>query len=695
MIKDLITRFSKKVDFFQEDVVEQRSWINFILCLPLFAFAIVVAITYAIEIAFLIFILAIFMVIPNAYKKKLMEDFSFNQKQISYCILLIILLAFFLRIYNLDAESLWLDEALSVEHYAKNDITTIIERLSVHPPLYYIILHFWIKLFGDSEFSVRFLSAIFGIMSIYVIYRLGKLIFDDNVGIISALLLSISLFHINYSQEVRFYSLLTLLALLSNYYFIKILKERSIKNTAAYAISTVAMPYTHIFGLFYIMFQNIFYLLAFRKNIKYWITTQIIILLFLAPWIPILLRQVTRAETEGLTEWIPRPTFITLYNTFGAFAGGDISLYFFMIVIVVGIVIGAYKLAPSRKLDDMALSNYRIFLLSWLFIPILISFTVSLIVQPIYISKYLIGSLPAFYILTSKIILNFRKQFAIIGIILIISLLTIGSIQKYYSTPEKEQWRELVDYIDRNEGKNDIVLLQAPYSAFEYYSKKIGIATNYVETWRADKINKIIKDKNGVWLVFSHGNESTLNLIKDEINKTHILQYEMLWQFRGIHAWYYITKDYKVDQIQKNQPNAIPLTGSNQKIAQSFIPRNEYIDAIQLKIHKYTSPVRISIQTDNNDMPSGIELGHVAIEPLAYSMFIVEFDHIKLNPNDMYWIVIERNTDNGMSFVGEGGGNTDVLMVYDIIDNKWKNFYWGNRSGNGLYFKTMYLQKSR
>src|SRR3990167_1010131 len=112
MIKDLITRFSKKVDFFQEDVVEQRSWINFILCLPLFAFAIVVAVTYAIEIAFLIFILAIFMVIPNAYKKKLMEDFSFNQKQIFYCLLLIILLAFFLRIYKLDAESLWLDEAL-------------------------------------------------------------------------------------------------------------------------------------------------------------------------------------------------------------------------------------------------------------------------------------------------------------------------------------------------------------------------------------------------------------------------------------------------------------------------------------------------------------------------------------------------------------------------------------------------------
>jgi uncharacterized membrane protein len=81
---------------------------------------------------------------------------------------------------------------------------------SVHPPLYYVILHYWINLFGDTEFSTRFLSVIFGLFSIFMIYKVGTLLFNKNVGMLSSLLLALSVFHIQYSQEVRMYLFISL-----------------------------------------------------------------------------------------------------------------------------------------------------------------------------------------------------------------------------------------------------------------------------------------------------------------------------------------------------------------------------------------------------------------------------------------------------------------------------------------------------
>jgi len=106
----------------------------------------------------------------------------------------------FLRIYDLAGESLWLDEGTSIRRSQLSLINIVFELISnVHPPLYFFILHYWIGLFGDSEFSARFLSVIFGFSSIIILYRLGALLFNKHIGILSSLLLSLSEFHIRFS----------------------------------------------------------------------------------------------------------------------------------------------------------------------------------------------------------------------------------------------------------------------------------------------------------------------------------------------------------------------------------------------------------------------------------------------------------------------------------------------------------------
>ena len=94
---------------------------------------------------------------------------------------LIFAIGSFLRFYNLDFQSLWLDELISMV-VAKFDsiqgISHITEVSDVHPPGYYILLHFWINVFGDSEIQIRMLSAIAGSASILAIYFLAAQLYS-------------------------------------------------------------------------------------------------------------------------------------------------------------------------------------------------------------------------------------------------------------------------------------------------------------------------------------------------------------------------------------------------------------------------------------------------------------------------------------------------------------------------------------
>lgn len=176
-------------------------------------------------------------------------------------IFLIVILGFMLRVYQIGRESLWLDKGAAVRT-AQLSPEEIINKISgnYHPPLYFI-LHGWIAITSDSEFSVRLLSALLGTFSIFMIYMVGRLLFDQTTGILAALLLSLSRFNIFYSQETRMYSLLALLTLLSMYYFLRLIQENSLQNKVGYILFSTLLIYTHNVGLFIIIAQNLYCLI--------------------------------------------------------------------------------------------------------------------------------------------------------------------------------------------------------------------------------------------------------------------------------------------------------------------------------------------------------------------------------------------------------------------------------------------------
>ncbi|MDP2663272.1 MAG: glycosyltransferase family 39 protein [Dehalococcoidia bacterium] len=127
------------------------------------------------------------------------------------------LLAFALRSYLLDRQSLWGDEAASLSYAHSANLLILLQRVistDPHPPLYYALLHFWIGIAGDSDFAARWLSVAFGLLCIPMVYKIvARVSGDRRLPLLAAALTALSPFMVYYSQEARMYSMAAFLSL--------------------------------------------------------------------------------------------------------------------------------------------------------------------------------------------------------------------------------------------------------------------------------------------------------------------------------------------------------------------------------------------------------------------------------------------------------------------------------------------------
>lgn len=127
-------------------------------------------------------------------------------------------LGLILRLIRIDFQPLWFDEGYSF-YFAGSSVSTLIAATAVdiHPPLYYLLLKGWMALLGVGPIQARLLSVAIGTITIPLLFALGRQVAGSRVGLAAAALLAVSPFHIYYSQEVRMYGLITLLAVLAGF----------------------------------------------------------------------------------------------------------------------------------------------------------------------------------------------------------------------------------------------------------------------------------------------------------------------------------------------------------------------------------------------------------------------------------------------------------------------------------------------
>ncbi len=139
--------------------------------------------------------------------------------------LTVLLLAFAVRFHFLERQSLWNDEGNSLR-LAERSAPELIDAAGrdIHPPGYYLVLKGWIALAGTSEFGLRALSALQGVLTVALTIALGRTLFGGAVGALAGLLVALSPFAVYYSQETRMYAQLALLSAASMALFARWLK---------------------------------------------------------------------------------------------------------------------------------------------------------------------------------------------------------------------------------------------------------------------------------------------------------------------------------------------------------------------------------------------------------------------------------------------------------------------------------------
>jgi mannosyltransferase len=142
-------------------------------------------------------------------------------------VIFISLVAGFLRLLLLGMRGMWLDETFSVwlADQSVHNMLQWIVKIDQHPPLYYLLLHYWIAHYGDTAYYARLLSVLFGAGTIPIIYLIGKRISGAIVGLAAAVFLAFSPFNVYYAQETRMYTLLTFNVALAIYALVRLLTD--------------------------------------------------------------------------------------------------------------------------------------------------------------------------------------------------------------------------------------------------------------------------------------------------------------------------------------------------------------------------------------------------------------------------------------------------------------------------------------
>lgn len=142
-------------------------------------------------------------------------------------VLLITLAGGFLRVMLLGVKGIWLDEAFSLWVANQNvaEMLHWIVQIDPHPPLYYLLLHYWMGINADTPYNARLLSALVGTATIPIIYLIGNRLSGAGVGLAAALLLALSPFNIYFGQEARMYALLAFNAAVAIYALARLLTD--------------------------------------------------------------------------------------------------------------------------------------------------------------------------------------------------------------------------------------------------------------------------------------------------------------------------------------------------------------------------------------------------------------------------------------------------------------------------------------
>jgi mannosyltransferase len=410
----------------------------------------------------------------------------------------LLVLATLLRLFTIDAQGLWFDELFGI-YYTRAPLAEMLRGIALEGtkfPFYYTVVHFLTGL-GPPELVVRLYSTGWALLSIPLIYNLGKVLLSERAGWWAAVVLALNPFHVFFSQEARPYTLLMFLALLAMYVFVKLTRRITAGLLVALTVAHALLLLTNLFGLLIPFVQFIFMITDLRRHrrlFRRWYVVNIIAVIPLLLWYGY--GYIARGSLRFSAAWMPLTTIVDLPLTLQNFLLGNLEGFHVLIVVAAGVLlVWALRRTPKPA---------RKMLLLWLF-PIVIVWLVGTR-RNIYGDRYLIVTLPALLLLFGYALSVLPRRVGLAIRAVAVVILLIGVVQ-VYSSPlyRKDQWREAARWVAANEQARDAIVTTTPPSAIAidfYYPGKLTVQLATDETNAAQPLALAGIDR--VWIIVGY-----------------------------------------------------------------------------------------------------------------------------------------------------------------------------------------------
>jgi mannosyltransferase len=385
-----------------------------------------------------------------------------------------------LRFALLTHQSFWYDECVSVKLARAPvwDIAAGRARDLGNPPLYLLLLHVWMQVFGSSDAAVRALSGVAGAASIPLVFAIGRRLVGTRVGLLAAAIFCLSPVQIYFAQEARAYAVVTFLCLVSTLALLRALRApEQLRWWALFSATTFLAMYTHYFAAFVVVAQVGWLVTVHggerRIMVRCLAAMAAAGLCFAAAWLPSLMAQATTKGNLGRAEGSWHLHVLATPMVFGV----GTTLLWKGLATTPRVVAGALALLAFGGLAMVGAWSLRrsraalLLLLVWLAAPVLVPALVSVLLFPFYYSRYALMAAPAYYILIAAGLLNLRAgaRVLVVTVLILTSTLSLGT---YFTTLVKHDWRAAAAWTLANVQDGDLLAFDADIgeTAFAHYA---------------------------------------------------------------------------------------------------------------------------------------------------------------------------------------------------------------------------------
>ncbi len=403
----------------------------------------------------------------------------------------LILLAFALRLYRLDYQSLWRDEVDTLR-FATRALPELAQNLikpGENGPLYFVAMRPWLMLAGPTEFALRFPSVVVGTLAVPAIYILAKRLAGGRAALVAALLAATAPYLVWYGQEAKMYAALTLLVPLALWWTTEAARRGGLWRWAVLYATTSLALYTHILAALIIPVQAAWLILwpSPKSRRDTWLTAGLYLAALILPYLPLARWQAPywlgATQSGGAL-----PSLSGLLGVLAVAFGRGVTLvraFWQLLPALLAFLCGIFLWTATKDRDRMTpplASRPRVtaMLLIWLFLPVLLIIPISLGL-PVLAERYLIWVMPAFLILAALGVVALSQIARPLGATLLVAVLALNltGIAAQATRPIKADYRSAMRYVNANLQTGDTLLYQIPYAryAMTYYDARQSAAS--------------------------------------------------------------------------------------------------------------------------------------------------------------------------------------------------------------------------